>query len=446
MVEDPFKQTEAIRGKSQTPRVRTVKLSLTGSGGTRHWTIPANASTIGSHPSNAVEIDDPTVSRFHCEIIDDDPRGILVRDLKSTNGTILDGVGVNEGYLRHGSRLLLGRAELAVEFAGAVDATPCSPRASFGPLIGGSTCMRQVFTQLERAAQSDVTVLVTGETGTGKEAAAEAIHQNSQRADGPFVVVDLSAIHPNLIESELFGHERGAFTGATAARAGAFEQAHGGTIFLDELGELPLDLQPRLLRVLEKREVRRVGQNEYRAVDVRVIAATHRDLRTQTNEGKFRSDLYYRLAVVCVRLPALRERMDDLPQLVENLLTRLGASASERAALVTPAFLERLRDAAWPGNVRELRNHLERCYVMGDGLLLTTPDATPVPGFEIDPAISYHEARKSGISAWERRYLEAVFNHYRGSSVAAITRAIGIDRHYFYRLLRRHRLEPGDHD
>ncbi len=432
--------TKAIEGSGSPARVPAVRLQKLTPTVDKPITVAADGSSIGSHPSNGVRLDEKTVSRFHCEVGQDE-RGLFVRDLKSTNGTIVDGVLVEKGYLKHGSRLVLGKVELAVEFSGDIESVPLSDKNQFGPLIGSSVPMRRVFTQLERAAGSDATVLINGETGTGKEAAAEAIHGASRRANGPFVVIDCGAIHPHLLESELFGHERGAFTGANESRAGAFEEANGGTIFLDELGELPLELQPRLLRVLEKREVRRVGQNDYRPVDVRVIAATHRDLRTLTNEGEFRPDLYYRLAVMSVRLPSLRERLDDLPMLADHLLGRLGLSPRQRADMINEEMLTHLRVAAWPGNVRELRNYLERCMVLGEVVPMADglADGT-APSVRINPHASYHEARKDGISDWERQYLLAVLAQHKGVKLAAIARTIGIDRHYFYRLLRRHRL------
>jgi DNA-binding NtrC family response regulator len=225
---------------------------------------------------------------------------------------------------------------------------------TFGPLVGRSTAMQDVFEVLERVARTEVTVSFLGETGSGKDVLARALHEQSSRSEGPFVIFDCGAVAANLAESELLGHERGAFTGAVAAHAGAFERAHGGTLFLDEIAELPLDLQPRLLRALESRKVRRVGGRHERRVDVRVIAATNRDLRAEVAAGRFREDLYFRLAVAVVRVPPLRDRLDDLPQLVLSLLADLGRPDLR----VADATLSMLRAHPWPGNVRELKNAL----------------------------------------------------------------------------------------
>ena len=268
-----------------------------------------------------------------------------------------------------------GASALRFEFSAESNRLPVSAGNAFGKLVGASVAMRTAFALLERAAQSDVTVLLEGETGTGKGVAAEAIHRASTRAAGPFLVVDCGAIPPNLLESELFGHEKGAFTGAVARRVGAFEEASGGTIFLDEIGELAADLQPKLLRVLESKEYRRVGGNAMQKTDVRVVAATNRDLRAEVNAGRFRSDLYFRLAVVKVTIPALRERPEDIPITVETILRALGADEASAAALRTPEFFAALGHSAWPGNVRELRNYLERCLVFQEALPVSTERA-----------------------------------------------------------------------
>ena len=239
-----------------------------------------------------------------------------------------------------------------------------SDETAFGALVGESLAMRQAFALLERAAAGGADVLLQGETGTGKDLAAEALHERGARARKPFVVCDLAAMAPTLIESELFGHVRGAFTGAVADRAGAFERAHGGTIFLDEVGDLPLELQPRLLRALERRQIKRVGGDRYETVDVRVVAATHRKLTEEVHAGGFREDLYHRLAMVTVVLAALRERLEDLPVLVDTLLKRLGVPA-QRDAFLTSTTQLLLRSYDWPGNVRELRNVIERAVKLG---------------------------------------------------------------------------------
>jgi two-component system response regulator GlrR len=401
----------------------------------KSWVSSGDHCSIGSEPSNDLVIEDPTVSRFHCEIRID-ARGARVRDLESKNGTNVDGVQVVEAYLHSGSVLTLGRTRLQLELAADRVALPLSKRTQLGPLVGASIAMRRAFALLERAATSEATVLLEGETGTGKEGAAEAIHQLSGRREGPFVVIDCAAIPPNLLESQLFGHERGSFTGATERHVGAFEEASSGTVFLDEIGELPVDLQPKLLRVLERREIRRVGSSKPVPVDVRVVAATHRDLRTGVNKGTFRADLYYRLAVVRVALPPLRSRLEDLPLLVERILETLGADAETVALLRTPEMTAHLAGCAWPGNVRELRNYLERCVVFQQPLPL-------VDGAADEPAVDvwdYAEAKQRALAAFERRYVERLLARHQGKVAPAAAEA-GLSDVYLYRLLRRHR--PG---
>jgi DNA-binding NtrC family response regulator len=404
------------------------------------WRSTAAGCSIGSHRSNDLTIDDPTVSRFHCEIrVDAD--GARVRDLESTNGTTVDGVRVADAWLRTDSRIRMGRSVVRFQFGTDVHRLPLSDEERFGGLVGVSTGMRAAFGLLERAAASQATVLIEGETGTGKEGAARGLHDRSSRADGPFVVVDCGAIPANLVESELFGHERGAFTGATDARVGAFEEADGGTIFLDEIGELPLDLQPKLLRVLERGEIRRIGSNNHHSIDARVIAATHRDLRADVNAGSFRPDLYFRLAVIRVPLPPLRERPEDIPGLVEHISATLTDDETLRSPLLEAGFLATLRRGAWPGNVRELRNYLERCIVLGGPVPLAEPLAR-AGGSDIDASVPYAEARQSALDQFERRYIEDLLRRH-DNRVAAAARAAGMNRAYLYRLLQRHGLRGG---
>ncbi len=301
--------------------------------------------------------------------------------------------------------------------------------------------MQELFAMLRKAASSDITVLLEGETGTGKEVAAHAIRHSSVRAKKPFVVLDCSAIPENLIESELFGHERGAFTGAVQTHVGAFEEAHGGTLFLDEMGELPSDLQPKLLRALEDRTSRRIGGKHRISVNIRVIAATSRDLRREVNEGRFRADLYYRLAVLRVPLPSLRQRPEDLSDLAQHFLSQLGASPAQLATLASREVLERLAKQPWPGNVRELRNYLERCIVLDseppmhslhDGATREMPEP------EVDLDLPFQEARAHALERFEKAYLRGQMT--RHSTVADAAKAAGLHRVYFHRLLTRHRL------
>ncbi|MBZ0235487.1 MAG: sigma 54-interacting transcriptional regulator, partial [Deltaproteobacteria bacterium] len=331
---------------------------------------------IGSHAMCRLVIRDPMVSRFHCEIRAD-RKGARLRDTDSLNGTQVDGVRVVEAYLEHGSRIRVGGTTIRFELDGRSDQLALSDAPRFGSLVGESTAMRHVFAVLERAAPVTATVLLEGETGTGKTAAARSLHLAGPRRERPFVIVDCAAIPANLLESELFGHEKGAFTGADQRRIGAFEEADGGTLFLDEIGELPPELQPKLLSVLENRTVRRVGGSATVPVDVRIVAATHRDLRGEINSGRFRPDLYYRLAVVRIEIPPLRARPDDLEPIARQLLAGMGASPAQVARLLDGAALEQLRAATWPGNLRELRNYLERCLVFDEPLPIAEEAAAP---------------------------------------------------------------------
>jgi transcriptional regulator with GAF, ATPase, and Fis domain len=412
-------------------------------------------TVIGTHESADLRLTDPTVSRFHCEIVST-ARGLLVTDLESRNGTRIDRLSVLQARASQGASLVLGRTTVALE----IEAHPAeilrSQRDRFGVMVGQSPALRRAFALLERAAASDATVLLEGETGTGKDAAAESIHRESGRRDQPLIVVDCGALPASLLEAELFGYERGAFTGAVEARAGAFESATGGTVFLDEIGELALELQPKLLRVLERREVKRLGAARHKPVDVRVIAATNRRLHAEVNDQRFRSDLYYRLAVIEIRLPPLRERAEDLPLLVEHLLRGMGSGAeAEAARLREPAFLAELARHSWPGNVRELRNFLERCVALGE-LLQPAGAATAAAAPEapaggdpsldsprlagspdrlgIDLTLPLKEARQRHQRRFEEQYVRALMDHH-GGNIAAAARSAGVDRITLYRLL-----------
>jgi two-component system, NtrC family, response regulator GlrR len=410
---------------------------IAGTASGQVWAEAAERCAIGSHPSNDLVIDDATVSRFHCELAIAGDR-VRVKDLGSRNGTSAGGIALVEGSLSGGTTLVLGHSQVRVELDDGQAEIVGSDRESFGPLVGASAQMRELFGQLEKVAPSDATVLIEGETGTGKEGVAESIHDASPRAKEKFVVVDCSAIPANLLESELFGHEAGAFTGATDRRIGAFEEASKGTLFLDEIGELPPDLQPKLLRALEAREIRRVGGRSTIKCDLRIVAATNRDLRAEVNKGTFRADLYYRLAVVKLELPPLRERTGDFPLLVEHLLRRIGAPPAVLAKLTAPDFVGELAAAPWPGNVRELRNHLEQCVVF-DERRAPSVDAAPHPSATVDPNLPYEVARRQAIDAFERDYITALLAK-TGDNVAQAAREAGVNRAYLHRLLRRHGL------
>ncbi|MCS6798038.1 MAG: sigma 54-interacting transcriptional regulator [Myxococcota bacterium] len=436
-------RTEPVPSVTAVPHAaRRVAIRIVGGPAAgRGWSLQTDRIGIGSHPANDVVLDaDPDISPFHCEL-EVTSEGLRVRDRHSASGTFIDGVRVVDAFLPDAASLVVGATLLSIGVAEpAGEMQPIAPTA-FGSLVGVSKAMRRVFAELERAASTDATVLLEGETGTGKERAAQALHDASRRRDGPFVVVDCAALPETLIESELYGHEKGAFTGAVSRRIGAFEAADGGTVFLDEIGELPLAMQPRLLRVLETRTVRRLGSQEPVPVDVRVIAATHRDLRAEVNAGRFREDLYFRLAVICIRLPPLRERPEDIPPLAERLLEALGASVEERRRLLTPSLVARLRAAPWPGNVRELRNFLTRCLALRE--LPPLPAATDggcssrLP--EVDARVPYEASRRAWIDTHERAYVSRLLDLHEGN-VSAAARAAGLHRGYLHRLLRKHGL------
>jgi two-component system, NtrC family, response regulator GlrR len=397
---------------------------------------------IGSHVSNDVVVDSPTVSRFHCEIVVDD-QDVSIKDLGSTNGTLVDGVRIAHAFLKQTSLLTLGDTQLRFEIGEHVALHPLPQATAFGTLVGSSSSMRQVFGVLQKAAKSDATVLFEGETGTGKSQAASSVHDASARSGRPFLVVDCGALPASLLEAELFGHEKGAFTGANSRRVGVFEEANGGTVLLDEIGEMPLELQPKLLRVLEDKQVRRIGQNKWTAVDVRILAATHRDLRTEVNQQRFRADLFFRLAVVKVTLPSLREHAEDIAAVAKSLLKTLGASETSHAALFAPEFLSRLKAASWPGNVRELRNYLERCLVFEQAMPMhDAAQATSTDTVSAWMQLSLPEAKRANGDAFEKEYLLQLLERHGGKVAQAAVEA-QVDRVYLYRLMRKHAIKAG---
>jgi len=418
--------------------------------------VEAAVIRIGARRGNDVQLSDSKVSGLHCEIRLDD-RGYRLRDLDSTNGTYVSSLRINDVYITSGAQIALGSTRLKFDPLGESVEIELADTDKFGSMIGRSVKMRELFARLEKLARTDTTVLVTGETGAGKELVAEALHDHSARKDGPFVVLDCGSIPPNLIESELFGHERGAFTGATASYAGAFERAHGGTVFLDEIGELPLAMQPKLLRVLERKEVRRVGGAKTIEVDVRIVAATNRDLGVEVNRGRFREDLYYRLAVARIHVPPLRERKDDLPLLIEHILA---TTPGGEVASIAQETIDLMVKHDWPGNVRELRNVIERAV-----LLAETPDSedalrrapAPTPRSEpsitvtpsqtatstegqmtvpVDVSVPFKNAKQTVISEFERRYISRLLAQHDGN-ISAAARAAGIDRMSIHKMLHR---------
>lgn len=379
---------------------------------------------IGTAEGNMLRLTDPSVSKYHVEL-EASASGLVIRDIGSTNGTLAYGQMVREIVALQPLDLVLGHTRVQISFDDERLPRSVSTATRFGDLVGTSQGMRAVFAVMEKAAPTNAPVLLTGESGTGKELAAHAIHAHSARAHGRFEVVDCAALSPTLIESELFGHARGAFTGAVTDRPGAFERANGGTLFLDELGELPIELQPKLLRVLSAREVRRVGGDAARGVDVRIIAATNRDLRRDVNLGTFRSDLYYRLAVVPIHMPALRERSDDIPLLVAELLNSLAPGVR-----VPELDVYQLLTHAWPGNVRELRNFLEHLLVL---------KSAPTLGEGSEPPPAFPLPLHVAATRFERHYLKQLLATADGN-VAEAARQAGVNRATMFRLINRHKL------
>jgi DNA-binding NtrC family response regulator len=409
----------------------------------RVYELGAGETRLGKGPDNDVVIPDATVSRAHCVVVRDGA-AYLLRDLGSTNGTFIEDERIREAFLRPGVRLRVGEVLLKFQPVAEVVEVAPSGRDRLGALVGHSARMREIFTLLERIAPTDATVLLTGETGTGKGAVARAVHELGARAGKPFVTIDCGAVSRSLIESELFGHERGAFTGATHTRKGALELASGGTLFIDELDDLPLELQPKLLRALEEREIQRLGTNTQIKLDVRVIAATKKDLRAEVAAGRFREDLYFRLSVVLVPLPPLRERKEDLGALVDHFLGQPGAWDH-----LAKATRERLAAHTWPGNVRELRNVIERASYVGgfDALDLSALRADrggdDAERLRCDYARPFKDAKNELIERFEREYIRRLLER-TGGNMARAAREAGIDRKYMYLLMKKHGMEPGE--
>jgi transcriptional regulator with GAF, ATPase, and Fis domain len=394
---------------------------------------------VGTEQGSDLQLSDPSVSRTHL-VVKVLSQEIELTDSGSTNGSFFRGARFSSVRVQPPAELRLGRTDLRlVALETATSARPPSTADHFGQLQGRSLAMRELFALLENVAPTDSDLLLLGETGTGKELCAEAIHSASSRSSRPFVVCDLAAVSPSLLESELFGHVRGAFTGAHQARSGVFEAADGGTLFLDEIGELSLELQPRLLRALEKRQVKRVGANDYRSVNVRVVAATHRDLSTEVREGRFREDLYHRLAVLVARLPPLRERPDDILDLALHFAQELGADASALSA-ETQALL---RGYHWPGNLRELRNIVERVVRLGDPSLQLAEETRSRPSDRARVELPFKEAKEQLVDAFERDYVRQLLAAH-GGNISRAAKQAGIVRVYLQRLIKKHGLRAGD--
>jgi transcriptional regulator with GAF, ATPase, and Fis domain len=427
--------------------------------------------TGGRSIINDLVLSDKAISGSHFEILARDD-GYRLRDLDSTNGTFIGELRVREVWLRPGQEFRVGHTTLRFVPTQDIVEIPLSKRDTFESVTGSSVRMREIFATLEKVAPSELTVLVTGETGTGKEMIARGIHQASARKQKPFVVLDCGAIPKDLIESTLFGHEKGSFTGAVAQHQGCFEQAHGGTIFLDEIGELDINLQPKLLRVLENRELKRVGGDRVIKIDVRVVAATNRDLRQMVNQGTFREDLYFRLSVIHVDMPPLRERKEDIPALAEVFLREIAGRRNMPMTFAIDAVTA-LQSHSWPGNVRELKNVVERAASLaeaplvqrsdlmfnrepagsrsstapptgggGGGRIPTNPNApafvdTALP--PIAPGLDFKEAKQRVVDAFELAYLKQLLERHDGNITRSAQEA-GLTRYHLRELLKRHGL------
>jgi DNA-binding NtrC family response regulator len=403
--------------------------------------IDAEEIRVGKSAANDLCLPDPAVSRFHC-VVELTPRGVMLRDLRSSNGTRVGGCWVESAYLAAEVPIQIGNSVMQLFVAEVGEPLPSVVQA--GPrVLGTSLAIQRVVSLLPRLAQAGASILLEGETGTGKSMMAELVHRMGPRANGRFSVVDCGALPPSLIESELFGHERGAFTGASERRIGVLEAAEGGTLFLDEIGELPLEVQPRLLRALEERTIRRVGSTKSVHLDVQIIAATNRDLREAVARGQFRADLYYRLDAVRLTMPPLRNRREDIPALVEHFCRRTRVE-------VPPEFVEQMKAdftaRPWPGNVRELRNAVERAVLLED----LTGDPTTVDGAALseqgqsgDLSIPFSAAKSQAIDRWERGYLNLLMRQ-AGGNVSQAARLAQVDRTHLRDLLRRHGIPVGN--
>jgi DNA-binding NtrC family response regulator len=452
----------------------------------QEWVFDKEEIRIGSMEDNDVVLADDTVSRYHCKIVQDETSYVLL-DNHSTNGTFINKVRVREAFLKPGCVVAVGQSLL--KFNAREEEVQIVPSRAdrCGGLIGGNARMREIYSILEKIAPTATTVVIDGETGTGKEVVAQTIHNLSPRARGELVVFDCGAVPPNLIESELFGHEKGSFTGAMMTRTGLFEQADGGTLFLDELGEMPIDLQPKLLRVLEQREVRRVGSGKAQKVDVRIIAATNRNLEDEVRAGRFRQDLFYRLSVVRLHLPSLRDRADDIPLLVQHFLEHGGYNRAgggpPKVRGVSREALAALQQYPWPGNVRELVNVVERAVSFCDHALIELTDlpdyirsaerparastktgGTPVkraqssgsfsalspvppatPDELLGEGVTFKDAKERWVATFERDYVLQLLRRH-GGNISHSARAADIDRKYFRKLMKKYDIEAAGVD
>lgn len=465
-----------LDGKPTTLHLRKCRIVTQQIANRREWVFEHGVITIGSLDDNNLVVKDETVSRYHAQIIQEDD-AYIIRDLESTNGTWVNQVRIKEAYLTEGCALRFGQAEFIFQPLDEEVAVVPSSEEKFGDIIGGNVKMREIYGILEKIAPTNATVVIEGETGTGKEVIAHTLHKMSMRAKKPFVVFDCGAVPESLIESELFGHEKGSFTGAIMSRQGLFELAQGGTIFLDELGELSLELQPKLLRVLEQREVRRVGAPKPIPVDVRVIAATNRKLEDEVRNNRFREDLFYRLSVVRLFLPPLRDRIDDLPLLVKHFLKNSSfnrdANANLKLRSISREALQAMTLYTWPGNVRELLNVVERACSLADGdcieladlpehiakclessvygnaakgvsKTLTSQAVEDKSDAAICPPVAqnfsnktFKEAKEEWLASFEGEYIRTLLER-NGYNISQASRESEIDRKYFRKLMKKY--------
>jgi DNA-binding NtrC family response regulator len=443
----PIDETQtAVLAQGRVPDARAVELVvIEGIDRGQRMAVPPSGMRIGTAPSAQLLLTDRSVSRIHCELEWRAEASLRLLDTGSTNGSFVDGVRVRDGDLAVGATLRVGATVIRVVGSDAPLVLPVSSRDRMGAMVGGSLAMRRVYALIERIAPSEMTVIVHGDTGTGKELVARAIHENSPRARGPLVAVDCGAIAPNVIESELFGHVRGSFSGAVSDRRGLFEEAEGGTLFLDEIGELPLQLQAKLLRALESREVRRVGANVAKRVNVRVVAATNRSLASSVNDGSFREDLYYRLAVGEIHLPPLHARRGDIPALAAHFYSEFSGADAPLPESLLSALLTR----SFPGNVRELRNFIELCVSVG--WEQAAPPAAPsrelVAGLDalVPLDLPMKDARQAWLEQFERAYVTGQLRRTEGN-VTRAAEAAGVSRRFLQRTMVRLGMRPADLD
>ena len=410
----------------------------------QEFVVDKDVFTVGAGTGNDLLLPDETVSRRHCELIYTD-NGYLLRDCGSTNGTVVQGVRMTEAVMNQSTEFQLGDTKIVFCPLRESAEYNLSDKEALGALLGRSSPMRRIFYLAEKYAPTDATVHIEGETGTGKEVLAEEIHKHSKRAEKPFVVIDCAALAKEIIESELFGHKKGAFTGANAERVGAFEYANGGTVFLDEIGELSSELQPKLLRVLEKKEIRRVGSNDVRPINVRIISATNKKLKNEVNSGHFREDLFFRLSVVALEIPPLRRRKEDIPMLVEKFLYDFDRPdlAQDRGAF--EKTLEALSNHDWPGNVRELRNLIELASLEGrkTGDLSALLCLGNVRAYEeqtrVDLAADrpFKEMKSELINQFERDYIADLLKR-NDCNISRAAREADIERTYLKRLMKKY--------